>query len=74
MSGKQFSLTFTSTEKEKISHPRSRKGSDATHASKGAHDQGDMSEWGDSDGEGEGDGMIKSMILKADDLKVRTSQ
>lgn len=30
-----------------------------------------MSEWGDSDGEGDGDGMIKSMILKADDLKVR---
>jgi hypothetical protein len=72
-SGKQFSLTYTSTEKEKgpIPIPRSRKGSDATHASKGAHDQGDMSEWGDSDGEGEGDGMIKSMILKADDLKVR---
>lgn len=72
-SGKQFSLTFTSTEKEKGQVPRSRKGSDATQASKGHHDQGDASEWGDSDGDGEGDGMIKSMVLKADNLKVRLS-
>ena len=72
--GKQFSVTFQIFDGEKVSTSglltRSRKGSDATLGSR----PGEGSELGegDSDGEGDDDGnsKSKSMVLKAEDLKV----
>lgn len=77
LTGKQFSVTFKIFDGEKASPSpsglltRSRRGSDATLGSR----PGEGSELGEVDSDGERDGndnsRSKSMILKAEDLKVR---
>ena len=79
LTGKQFSVTFKIFDGEKASPSpsglltRSRRGSDATLGSR----PGEGSELGEGDSDGERDGndnsRSKSMILKAEDLKVRLS-